>query len=224
MTHFLDRLAILAWIHFKDGKLLFSYLGGWNDMFVPVTGTQFRHVPKKKEDLPDPVAVLELLTPNAEGRFVEAGVTMRQIPAWFAIGEIVVTAYVILAMAAILVYAPFWLLGGLSKRRRRPAERAMRIWPLLAVLSLVAFVGIIILSGDDLIERLGNLTVWSAALFLASIAYAFATVRSAVSLWRAPAETVRRGVRRSSLVVTVALLISAAYLAYWGIIGLRTWA
>src|ERR1700730_5039971 len=42
----------MAWIHFKDGKLLFSYPGGWNDTFVPVTGTQFRHVPKKKDELP----------------------------------------------------------------------------------------------------------------------------------------------------------------------------
>ena len=29
-------------------------------------------------------------------------------------------------MVAILLYAPFWILGGLSKRRRRPAERGMR--------------------------------------------------------------------------------------------------
>jgi hypothetical protein len=31
-------------------------------------------------------------------------------------------------------------------------------------------------------------------------------------------------VRRYSSVVTLALLIATAYLAYWGIIGLRTWA
>ena len=37
-------------------------------------------------------------------------------------------------------------------------------------------------------------------------------------------EAVRRSVRRFSLIVTVALLVAAVYLAYWGIIGLRTWA
>jgi hypothetical protein len=35
---------------------------------------------------------------------------------------------------------------------------------------------------------------------------------------------VRPGVRRFSLIVTLALLVAGAYLAYWGIIGLRTWA
>jgi len=35
---------------------------------------------------------------------------------------------------------------------------------------------------------------------------------------------VRPGVRSFSRVVIMALLIFAVYLAYWGIIGLRTWA
>ena len=49
------------------------------------------------------------------------------------ITEILLTIYVLLSIIAILIYAPFWILGGLSKRRRRPAERGMRCWPLIAV-------------------------------------------------------------------------------------------
>jgi uncharacterized membrane protein YidH (DUF202 family) len=225
MLHFLDRLAGIARIHFKDGKLVLSHLGAWNDTYVPVTGTQFRYVPKEKDKFPDPVAVVELLRPNNEGQFVAAGVTMKKIPSWFAIGEILTLLYVILCMVSVLVYAPFWILGGLSKRRRRPSERGMRIWPLLAVVSLVAIVVVpIMCSSSDPIQRLGNLTGWSATLFLLTIAFAVATVASVISLWRAPAEAVRRSVRRYSLIVTVALVIATAYLAYWGVIGLRTWA
>jgi CubicO group peptidase (beta-lactamase class C family) len=224
VTHFLDRLAILAWIHFKDGKLLLNYLGGWNDTFIPVTGTQFRHVSKKKDALPDAVATVELLTPNEEGRFVEAGVTLKKIPAWFAIGEILIVFYVILCVLSVLVYAPFWMIGGLRKRRRRTVERGMRVWPLVAVLSLVGSVSVVVMSVNDLIERFGLVTTWSVALFLLTVAFAVASAASAVSIWRAPVEGVRRGVRRVSVAVTVGLLIATAYLAYWGIIGLRTWA
>jgi hypothetical protein len=224
VTRFLDRLAVLAWIHFEDGKLLVNYLGGWNDTFIPVTGTQFRHLSKKKDALPDPVANVELLTPNEEGRFVEAGVTLKKIPAWFAIAEILAVCYVILCLLSVLVYAPFWLIGGLSKRRRRPAERGMRVWPLVAVLSLVGSVSVIVMSVNDMIERFGLVTTWSVALFLLTIAFAVASVASAVSIWRAPVQRVRRGVHRFSLAVTIGLLIAATYLAYWGIIGLRTWA
>jgi hypothetical protein len=149
---------------------------------------------------------------------------MKRIPAWMALAQIVVTAFVLLSMISILLYAPFWILGGLSKRRRRPAERGMRLWPLLTVLSLITFVGLIIVCSADLIDRLGNLTGWSVAVYLSTVAFGIASLVSAVSVWRAPMDVVRRGVRRYSRMVTLALLIAAVYLAYWGIIGLRTWA
>ena len=222
--HFLGRLMGLNWIQFKDGKLLRTHLGERNDVYVPVEGKQFRHVSKK--DPPDPVATFELLTPNNEGRFVQAGVetVMKRIPTWLAITEIVIVAFVLISMISILLYAPFWILGGLSRRRRRPAERRIRVLPLVAVLSLLAFVCIIILCGDELLERLGNRTVWSQALYLVTIVFAAAALGSALSLLGSSAEGVRRGVRRFSIIVTVALLIATAYLTYWGIIGLRTWS
>ncbi len=225
MSQFIERLVGIARVRFEDGKLLLTSIQGRDQVFLPVAGSQFRKVSKKEP--PDPVATMELLKPNAEGHFIQAGggmLTIRRIPAWFAIGEIVLTAWVVLAMVSVIVYAPFWLLGGLSKKRRRPAERGMRAWPLIAVLSLVAFVGIFIVASDDAISRFGNLTGWSAALFLATLAYAVASVASAVALWRAPKQAVRSRVRRYSTAVTLALMIAAAYLACWGMIGLRTWA
>jgi CubicO group peptidase (beta-lactamase class C family) len=222
MLRFLEKLAGISLVRFKDGKLLMSNLGG-NETFLPVAGMQFRRIPQK--DPPEPVATLALLAPNEDGQFIQGMMTtMKRIPAWLALLEIVLTAFVALSILSILIYAPFWILGGLSKKRRRPAERGMRIWPLLAVLSLVAIVGIVVLCSSDLIPRMGNLTAWSAAFFLATIAFAVAAVASAIALWRAPADGVRRGVRRYSTMVTAALLIATAYLAYWGFIGLRTWA
>jgi len=226
MTHFLERLVGLTWIRFDDGKLMTRGLGQWNETYVPVVGAQFRHVQKK--DPPDPAPTLELLTPQPEGRFIQAGMqnTLRKIPAVAAVTEIVLTVFVSLSMIAIVIYAPFWILGGISKRRRRPAERGMRLWPLVAVLSLAAFVGIFIACSSDLIERLGNRTIWSEALFLTTIVFAGAVLVSLLSWLRAPQEheRVRPSVSTFSRIVILALLIAALYLAYWGIIGLRTWA
>ena len=224
MTYFLERLVGITRVRFEGGKLLLSSLGARGEAFLPVTGTQFRRIPK--EGLPDPVATAELLMPNSDGVFIQTGggtVTLRRIGAWLAIAEIALTAWVALAVVSILVYAPFWLLGGLSKKRRRPRERGMRIWPLVAVLSLAAFVAIVILSGEDAIARLGNLTAWSAALFLATVVFAVASVAAAVAVWRATRPEVRRGVRMYSMAVALALLIATGYFAYWGVIGLRTW-
>jgi hypothetical protein len=222
MTHFLERLAGLGRAEFNDGKLLFRSLGGWNHTFVPVAGRQFRYVPKK--DPAEPVATVALVGPNQEGRFIEVGTaTLKQIPAWLAILEIALTLFVAVSFVSILVYAPFWILGGLSKKRRRPPERAMRAWPLVAVLSVIGFVVIFNLCTFDLIPRLGNLTAWAMGLFLLTDLFALASIMSAIAVWRAPAGTVRAGVRGYSIAVTLALLITTAYFAYWGVIGLRTW-
>jgi hypothetical protein len=216
LTEFIERLAGLSLFRFQEGKLLITDLGAWNRTFLDTAGAQFRSVPKKGH--PEPVATLILLASKREGLFIQAGMgaTMKRIPTWLAILKIALSVFVLLSVLSIL--------GGLSAKRRRPAERALRVWPLLAVLSVVAFVFTFILCSDDLITRLGNLTMWSALIFLWTIAFAFAVLASAVAVWRAPAEGVRPAVRRFSTIVTVALLIALVYLAYWGIIALRTWA
>jgi len=223
LTAFIEHLAGLSRVRMENGKLLITNLGGKDETFIPVEGIQFRYAPKK--DVPEPVATLALLQPKKEGRFIQAGAgtTMKQIGMWQAMSEIVLTVFVLLALVSIVIYAPFWILGGLMKERRRPVEREMRVWPLVAALSLIAAVVIVILFSADFIARMGNMTGWSVAFFLATILFAAATVLSAVALWRAPEQGVRLGVRRYSALVTAALLIATLYLAYWGIIGLRTW-
>lgn len=224
MLRFLECLAGLNRVRFEDGKLLLSSLTGIDDVYLPVAGGQFRYVPAK--DPAEPAASLDILPLNSEGRFIQLGMdaTLKRIPGWLAITEIALTLFVVLALVSVLLYAPFWILGGLSKKRRRPAERSMRIWPLVAALSLVGFFAIFVLTIDDLISQLGNLTAWSAAVFLSTIVFAVASVASGIVLWQVPKQEVRRGVRLYSMVVTVAFLIATAYFAYWGVIGWRTWA
>jgi CubicO group peptidase (beta-lactamase class C family) len=223
MFYFVERLAGLARVHFADGKMFVSPLTATKRIYIPLQGKQFRGLPEKES--PSPVATTQLLSPRAEGRFIQIStgqVTIKSIPTWLAALEILLTVYVLLAMASILLYAPFWLLGGLSRKRRRPTERAVRWWPLMAVLSLLAIVGVVFVSNPDAIERFGNLTVWSSGIFVLTILFALTSIASAVTVWRA--REVRKWVWRYSAAVAIALLIATVYLAYWGVIGLRMWA
>jgi CubicO group peptidase (beta-lactamase class C family) len=222
MLYFLERLLGLSHVRFQDGKLSISSLGQASQTFLPVSEKQFRSIPQK--DPPHPIASLDLVPVNGDGRFIQGQTTMKRIPAWMALLEILATVLVLLAIVSILVYAPFWILAGISPRRRRPAERPLRLWPLIAVLSLLATVGIFALSMNDLIQRMGNLTIWSGAVWATTLVFAVSSVASAFYSWQGPENDVRRGVRRFSILASLALLIAAAYLAYWGIIGLRTWA
>ncbi|MGA9566634.1 MAG: serine hydrolase domain-containing protein [Candidatus Korobacteraceae bacterium] len=223
MFYFLERLTNIVRVHFGDGTMLIWPVVGMKDeVFLPVSGRQFRKVFEK--DPPSPVATVMLLTPDVEGRFIQTSVgtrTLKRVPNAVAITEIVLTVFVVVAMVAVVLYAPFWMLGGISKKRRRPRERAMRWWPLIAVLSLAVAVALIAVSGPDIITRMGELTVWSGGVFVCTILFAIASLASAVSVWRA--HEARKWVKRFSAVVALALVIATAYLAYWGVIGMRTW-
>ena len=222
---FMERLLGLAHLRFEDNKLLISGLGQRNITFIPVEDAQFRNVPA--DGAPDPIATMELLHPDVEGKFIQLGwgmATAKRIPSWLAITEIILTGFVLLSMVSILIYAPFWIFGGLRKNRRRPRERALRLWPLIGVLSLIAAVVVFVQCSEDLIPRMGNLTGWSFALFLATLIFPAAAAASVIALRRASKLETRRSVRIYSAVVTLALVIAAVYLGYWGIIGLRLWA
>jgi len=223
MLHFLERLLGLCHVRVEDGKLSLTSLGGWNQIFVPVTDKEFRHVPKK--DAPDPVASLALLNENADGRFIQTeATTIKRIPAAMAIGEVLITIFILLSILSILLYAPFWILGGMSRRRRRPLERPLRLFPLIAVLSLLAVVGIFAAAMNDLIARMGNLTAWSAAVWVMTLVFAVSSIASMFYSWQRLGGSVRPGVRRFARIVSLALLIATVYLTYWGFVGLRTWA
>jgi len=222
VTYFLERLLGIQRIRFAGGDLLLSSMSERDQPFVPVSGEQFRYLPKK--DHAEPIATGALITPHAEGRFVFLGGTLRRIPTWLAIGEIAMVAWFLLAFIAILLYAPFWIIGGFFKKRRRPSERSMRLWPLFAVLTLLAFVQIFKLSSSDILNRLGNVTVYSVGLFLTSLLFALFSLLSLLAMWKARKQPTRSYVRWFSFAVTPALLIATAYLAWWGVIGIRTWS
>jgi CubicO group peptidase (beta-lactamase class C family) len=221
MTHFLDHLLGLSHVSFADGKMSIVGLNGPSN-FAPMGGRFFRYLPN--EGLPEPDASAALLTPNAEGTFILAGGTIKRIPSWLAWLQLAITAFVGVAILSIPIYALVWIIGGFIPRRRRPRERAMRLYPLLAVASLAGFVATFILSSSDAIERFGNITGWSGAVFLFTLVFAVATLLSIWAVILAQPEGVRRSVRWYSGIVSAALLISLVYLAWWGIIGLRTWA
>lgn len=228
---FIERLIGMSYVHFDENKLLINSLKKKNATFLPVTDTEFRYVPRS--EFQDTVPTLKLLTPNAEGEFIQLNwglrnpsidVTLKRLPTWIAMFEIVITAFVLLAFISFLVYAPFWIFRGLNNKELYPVERSILFWPLVDVLSLLCIIVICILCNiDTVILRLGNLTVWSFSLFLATIVFAVGSIASIIVLWRAPKNEVRSIIRIYSIIIIIALLVSTAYLAYWGIIGLRTW-
>lgn len=228
----LERLFGLTYINVQDKRLTMIPLFEKKSLFVPVSDTEFRYVPLNEHA--DPVPTLKLIK-NCEGPFIQMSlglrnpallhVTLKHIPAWQAILEIICLAFILLMYVLMLVYMVYWVLQKFRTNRKNQANSNILLWPAIAILSLVTIFLIGAASSEVgvTIERLGNLTIWSFSIFLLTIVFAYASIASVIILLITPKKSVRASIYVFSIMITVALTLSTVYLAYWDLIGLRTW-
>lgn len=212
---FLDVLAVTR-LHFQEGKLLLSPALGSARTFVPVTERQFRLAK-------DPLATMVLLPAGPEGlRFQEGWDASRRIPAPLA--------WVILAMAALLLtaflssvlFALVWVPRLAFRRMKAVRHLSLRAWPLAASLTLLAVVLMFSLDQNPL-THLGTLSAVSLGFCLLTVFFAFASGMGLVQAQRTPRAEVNLGVWIQALLASGAFTVLAIFLAWQGVVGIRTW-
>ncbi len=117
----------LSRVRFEDGKMISSALGSWHQIYLPVEGTQFRAEHMDAPPAPGSHGCVGKaqrrgsIHPNRFGNYHEedSGVVRDRSDR-----RILVAGFVVLSIISIVLYAPFWMIGGLIHSRRRPAERA----------------------------------------------------------------------------------------------------
>jgi hypothetical protein len=79
-------------------------------------------------------------------------------------------------------------------------------------------------SADDPIARFGAPTLWSIGVFLCTLCFPVASVAGFVLVRRAPPAELGRATRIYALVASSLNVIASAYLAWWGMLGWRSWS
>ena len=102
---------------------------------------------------------------------------------------------------------------------------AGRVMPLITVLLLIAAV-ITLMIGimGDVFRMLGALTFYSGSFFFFSLAFAVSSFLSLITGLVSFRIDMNKWARIYSFAVTIACVITASYLMYHGMIGLKTWA
>ncbi len=224
MMRFVERVLGLARMEVRGNEVVISPLfGGEVQHYVSAGGRTLRRTDKGYEE---PVATTALITPQAEGVFIASGGfggTLRQVSAWQVVPELIGEAWFVLAVLAIVLYAPFWVLGRWV-RGSRPTDRLLRVVGLLSVLSLLGAIAFIVLGAEDMLVNLGAATVFSVGFCAATWLFAVSTLAMVyLAFWR-PSTAARPAVQWHGRFCATGLLLGVAYLGYWGVIGLRTWA
>lgn len=215
IARFLSYLLDVKAVHAGDGELHTDPLLGTPETFVPVNVHAFRR--------PDaPVASLGFAGESGgEPLMVDSHGSWERISAFGAWFPIYGLALALLALFSTLAFAPVWITRLALGHMKDVRGLYLRILPLAsAVLLLLS--GAILMGAD--------LTTLATANFR-SVGFTVLTVLFAVSALAAVIENLRTvkvpmhwAVRGHTLVASVGALIIAAYLGYWHIIGLRTWA
>ena len=129
--------------------------------------------------------------------------------------------FVLAMICSSILFALVWLPRKVLGYLRETSHLSVRILPLLAGLSIVtAFLIATIIP----IDRLGLLNIWSAGICVLTWLFAVLTVAGLIQVLRARNWNVNACVWFHSLFTSIANAIALAYLSYWSVIGLRTWA
>jgi len=217
-SRFALRLLAIARVRVTgDGLVTRGLFEETPEAFVAVGERLFR----KKES---PAASLALLD-TPEGRVIQDGdLNLVAVPGWRVFSELALAAASLVLLLTAPLFALVWLPRRLLGRMAAVRHLDARVWPLVSSLCFFAAAAVFALGLDDPFRRLGHPTAWSIGYAALSLAFAATAAIGAVVAARAPIATQNRWAAWHSRLVAAAAVLVSGYLAFFGLVGLRTWA
>jgi CubicO group peptidase (beta-lactamase class C family) len=219
---FVERVLGLIRVTATDSGLVIKPLLEEAHHVVPVSDRLFRQPSA-------PVATLALIDDPDNGRAEAIELMGYMLPvslhrAWTPVVwvELGVTALALVAMVTTVLFALVWIPRWLFGKLFGVPKRHVRVWPLLATLSLVAWVVVVVLNMENAITVLGRPTPWAWTMTIASVLFPLFAVIGLLSA-RGAIE-VNRFVRWQVIFASTVFLIVSAYLAWFGVVGWRSWS
>jgi hypothetical protein len=219
ISFFLDRVLSIYRLYFDGDTLLRKpLLGGEPDVYHAVSATQYRSAQTGAVSLvrtEDPLA----------GPVVHAGtLVLKPASPLLVFGQLGIAILWALAIATSFLYAPVWGIRKLRGKVPSGATMRIRIWPLLAGLSVAALVVLFANGMSDPFTLLGTPTPVAVGIMLSSVLFAvFAALGVSTAIRERHTDMNRANYWHSSIASLVHGIV-AIYLLWFGVIGLTTWA
>jgi hypothetical protein len=218
-TRFLARILGLTLVRADQGILSLHGLLSRQRDFVAVSDRLFR---REAETVP----TLALIADATDGTLLQvSGETLRRVPPWLPWLEFGVMAAALLLAASSLAFALVWVPRKIFGDLRSVGHLRVRALPALAALALLlCSIPLLAPGGGNPIERLGTPTLWSVGLFIGTLAFAALAVLGLVVSLLCRHRGINRLVWWHAFAASLLLTVVAAYLASWGVIGIRLWS
>jgi hypothetical protein len=220
IARFAERLLGIVHVDTTRRGLSVSPALGAADTLLAVDARRFR-APS------EPVATA-VVAKDASGRTVISGDgavvggNLRAVSTVSVWGRWAAAGLSILFLAAPLLFALYWLPVKAFGRLNQPEPIHLRLWPLVAVVSLGGAFAMLAGGLGDPIRRLGTLSVYSAGYAALSLGYGAATLAGLWALVRSRGQA-HGGTWAFHACVVAAQCLVLGYLAVHGLIGHRFW-
>ncbi len=221
-SYFLDRVVGVQKLWFEDGELKHkALLGGDVSDYLPSGGGRYRSLDTGR------VVLVQTEDPVAGAVVHRGNQVLKPVSPVIAYGQLAIGALWLVAIGTSMLYFLVW---GVRKLRGKipagPSTR-IRVWPLLASVSIVAFVALFAVgmsSTGNIFQTLGRPTGTSIGIMIATITFAAFAILGFNTTIRARNEPMNRVNYWYNAVCSTLHLLVAIYLVSFGVIGLQTWA
>jgi len=220
IAHFVERLLGIVHVDTTANGLTANPALGTADTLLPVQAQQFRG--------PAEPVVTAVFARDASGDWVLSGNgaavngNLRPVSAVSVWGRWIVAGLSLFFLLTPLLFALYWVPAKAFGRLQIPESIHLRLWPLLAPVTLFGAFALLGMALGDPIPRLGTPTVYSIGYAVLTLAYGGATL---AGLWALVRSRTRAhwGTWTYHLFVVGAELIVLVYLGAHGLIGHRFW-
>ncbi len=218
IAFFLERILNVQKLWFEDDRL--AQKGLFDDetnYYFPVSDQLYK---SEKTGL---ISLSQTSDPIA-GAVVHMGTkVLKPSNPVLVFSQLGITALWCLFMVTSLLFFPVWLIRKLRGKISAGASIRIRTWPLLASVSIAAFMGLFIVGGNDPFKQLGAPTLVSVGIMLTTLAFALFAVLGAYTAIKERQTVMNKGTYWHSSIASLLNLVVAVYLLSFGVIGLMTW-
>lgn len=220
IARFAERLLGITHIDTTATGLSVNPVLGTADTLLPVDAERYRgHT--------EPVTTV-IFAQNESGRQVLSGNgaaisgNVRSISAVSAWGRWIVAGLSLLLLVSPLLFAMYWVPVKALGRLKNRESIHLRLWPLVAIVSLAGAFLLLALALGDPITHLGTPTVYSVGYMALTLAYGVTVLAGLWALVRSRTRA-HRATWTYHLFVVGAQLVVLVYFAAHGLIGHRFW-
>lgn len=217
--HFINRIVNIERLWF-DGKKLVRQrlLGGEPKYYYPTSPDLYQ---SKSTGM---ISLSKAVDPLV-GEVVHADNTvLRPLNSILAYAQLAIASLWLFVMVSSVLFFLVWGVRKLKKSIPTGATINIRLWPLLASLSVILLVFLFIKGASDPFDAFAAPSLYSVGIMLSTLGFGLFSVLGVYTSMKERSSKMNKGVYWYSTVSSFIHLIVAIYLFYYGVIGLMLWA